>query len=116
MVSIAVVSIFLAAAAAGSGTNLVLLFSGLGGLSGLAALITVWINYRRGQQQAKVDDKSVAITELEKAVPGLGDIIEQWQAVVHQLQTDLSTTRLDLADCRSELEACRKRLEEIEGP
>lgn len=107
MVSIAVISIIFAAAA-GSGTNLVLLFSGLGGLSGLAALIAVWVNYKRGQQQSKVDDKSVAITELEKAVPGLGDIIEQWQAVVRQLQTDLANTRAELATCHA-------RLDEIEG-
>lgn len=106
MVSIVVISLLLAAA--GSGTNLVLAFAGLGGISGVAALVTVWVNYKRNNQTAKVENKSVAITELEKAVPGLGDIIEQWQAVVHQLQTDLSITR-------SDLDACRKRLEEIEG-
>lgn len=95
-------------AADSGGFNAVLLFSALGGLSGLAALATVYVNYRNNQRRAVVDDKSVAITELEKAVPGLGDIIEQWQAVVQQLQLDLSGTRADL-------EACRKRLSELEG-
>jgi hypothetical protein len=90
--------IILAASGVGSA---VLLFAALGGFTGLAALVTVYVNYKRDKQTAKTEDKSVAITELEKAVPGLGDIIEQWQAVVHQLQSDLTD--------------CRKRVAELEG-
>lgn len=106
MVFIAVASFLLAAT--GNGTNIFLLFAGLGGLSGIAALAKTFFDYHRGNQSAKVEDKSVAITELEKAVPGLGDIIEQWQAVVHQQQADKEQLRADLDDCR-------RRVAELEG-
>lgn len=113
---------------AASGADLVLLFSGLGGLSGLAALCMVWVNYRSNQRKAQVDDKSVAIIELEKAVPGLGEIIKEWQNVVHQLQADLAAektkteeTQRQLVEARHQLaialqalEDCRKRLGELE--
>jgi hypothetical protein len=96
---IAIVSLL----AASSATTAVQWFAGIGGLTGLAALVAVYLNYRRDKHAAKVEDKSVAITELEKAVPGLGDIIEQWQAVVHQLQDDKDALRHDLDDCRKRL-------------
>lgn len=99
MVFIAFISSLFAAGSTAS--NAILFFAGIGGLTGLAAIITVYVTYRRDRQTAKVEDKSVAITELEKAVPGLGDIIEQWQAVVHQLQSDLTD--------------CRQRVAELEG-
>lgn len=90
------------AATTDGGSNLVLLFSGLGGLSGLAALATVYITHKANQSRSKNDVKSVAITELEKAVPGLSEIIEQWQTVVHQLQTDLAECRGRLAELEKE--------------
>jgi uncharacterized lipoprotein YmbA len=107
VVSLAVIS-FLLAATNGSGTNLVLLFAGMGGFTGFAAGAAVIVNWVRNKQVAKVENKSVAITELEKAVPGLGDIIEQWQAVVHQLQSDL-------AECRESNVSLSKRVAELEG-
>lgn len=88
----------------GGGANIVLLFSALGGLSGIAAVLTVFVNYIANKRKAEVDDKSVAIIELEKAVPGMGDIIREWQNVVHHLQDDLLATRQELAECRRELE------------
>lgn len=91
-----------------SGSDFVIGFASLGGLAGLAALATVIVNWRSNKAKERIDVKSVAITELEKAVPGLGDIIEQWQSIVHQLQADLSAAR-------SDLEICRKRLSELEG-
>ena len=89
-------------AATDGGTSLALLLSGMGGLSGLAALATVYITYRANQSRSKTEGKSVAITELEKAVPGLSEIIEQWQTVVHQLQTDLVECRGRLAELERE--------------
>lgn len=93
---------------AAGGSDLVLLFSALGGLSGVAAIATVWVQHRNNKAKVVVDYKSVAISELEKAVPGMGEIIEQWQGIVHQLQADLATAKSDLADCR-------KRVAELEG-
>lgn len=98
----AVVSILLAATDGGS--NLILLFAGAGGLTGLAALATVFITHRANSKKALVDDKSVAITELEKAVPGMGDIIKEWQNIVHQLQADLIVARAEIADLRKQIE------------
>lgn len=99
-------------AATGGGSDLVLLFSALGGLSGLAALASVFVNYRSGQRKAKQDDKSVAIIELEKAVPGMGEIIEYWQGIVHQLQADLEANRRENASLREELTQTRIELAE----
>jgi chromosome segregation ATPase len=96
--------------AAASGSELVLLFSGLGGLSGLAALAMVWVNYRSNARKAEVDDKSVAIIELEKAVPGLGEIIKEWQSVVHQLQADLAAEKVKTAEQQIKLEAAEQQL------
>lgn len=101
--------------AAAGGSNLVLLFSGLGGLSGLAALATVYVNFRNGTKKAQQDDKSVAIVELEKAVPGLGDIIREWQAVVHQLQADLTNSKQEVASLRAELAICRAEVAVLGG-
>ena len=118
---LATIGLLFAAAAADGGTNLVLLFSALGGLSGLAALAMVWVNWRANQRKADTDDKSVAIVELEKAVPGLGEIIKEWQAVVHQLQADLAAEKAkneemhrQLAQAQLELEECRRRIIELE--
>jgi hypothetical protein len=86
-----------------SGTDLVLLFSALGGLSGIAAIFTVYITHRANTKRAVVDDKSVAITELEKAVPGMGDIIKEWQNIVHHLQEELVSKNHELADAKREL-------------
>jgi hypothetical protein len=97
-------------AASSGGSDLVLLFSALGGLSGLAALASVFVNYRSGQRKAQQDDKSVAIIELEKAVPGMGEIIEYWQGIVHQLQTDLEASRREYAASRAEIAALREEL------
>lgn len=91
-----------------SGSDIVVGFAGIGGLAGLAAIATVYVTWRKDRQQAAVDVKSVAITEIEKAVPGLGDIIKEWQAIVHQLQSDLTATRADLDDCRHEVSELRK--------
>lgn len=125
----------LAVAGSGDSTNLVLLFSALGGLSGVAALATVFVNWRFNQRKAEQEDKSVAIIELEKAVPGLGNIIREWQSVVHQLQDDLLSAKSDLAEAKNrsirldeeleltrnvlaetqqELADCRLRLTELE--
>lgn len=103
--------LFVSMLAATSGSNLVLVFSGLGGLSGLAALATVFLNYKNGQRKSVQDDKSVAIVELEKAVPGLGEIIREWQNVVHQLQEDLTTLKKELQECQADLAECRAELE-----
>jgi len=111
-----------------AGTDLVLLFSALGGLSGLAALATVFVNYKTQARKAVVDDKSVAIIELEKAVPGLSEIIKEWQAVVHQLQADLATEKVKSVELQRQLqeaqhqlsialqalEDCRDRITELE--
>lgn len=89
-------------AAEGSGANIVLLFSALGGLSGLAAVLTVYITHRANTKKAVQDDKSVAITELEKAVPGMGEIIKEWQNIVHHLQDENVRLKTELHDCREE--------------
>lgn len=98
---------------AASLSSVVLGMAALGGFAGLAALAKVVVDWRRDLAQERVDAKSVAITELEKAVPGLSEIIEQWQIVVHQLQTDLTLTRAELATTRSDLDLCRKELNEL---
>lgn len=93
-----------------AGTDLVLVFSALGGLSGLAALATVFVNYRANSRKAVVDDKSVAIIELEKAVPGLSEIIKEWQAVVHQLQADLAAEKVKSAELQRQLNEAKTQL------
>lgn len=91
-------------AAEGSGANIVLLFSALGGLSGLAAVLTVFITHRANTKKAVQDDKSVAITELEKAVPGMGEIIKEWQNIVHHLQDENVRLKTELFACKGELD------------
>lgn len=81
-----------------SGGDIVLLFSALGGLSGVAAVLTVFVNHRANVKKAKRDDKSVAIRELEKAVPGMGDIIKEWQNIVHHLQEELIAAKKEAHD------------------
>lgn len=105
--------VFFPLLAAIGGSDLVLLFSGLGGLSGLAALATVFVNHKAGIKKAEQDDKSVAIVELEKAVPGLGEIIREWQGVVHQLQEDHATTKKELEFSKSETSEYRKDNREL---
>ena len=70
------------------GEDIILFFSAIGGLSGIAAVLTVFVTHRANIKRAKVEDKSVAITELEKAVPGMGDIIKEWQRIVLHLQEE----------------------------
>ena len=70
------------------GADIILFFSAIGGLSGIAAVLTVFVTHRANIKRAKVEDKSVAITELEKAVPGMGDIIKEWQRIVLHLQEE----------------------------
>jgi predicted RNase H-like nuclease (RuvC/YqgF family) len=88
---ISLVASFLAVS--GGGADIVLFFSALGGLSGIAAVLTVYVTHRANLKKATVDDKSVAITELEKAVPGMGDIIKEWQNIVHHLQEELHAAK-----------------------
>jgi len=95
--------------AASSGSQLVLVFSAAGGLSGLAALLSVWVTRRANSKKAIVEDKSVAILELEKAVPGLGEIIKVWQEALYRVQDELVQTRADLAECRSRVEELEAR-------
>lgn len=71
-----------------AGSDIILFFSAIGGLSGIAAVLTVFVTHRANLKRAKVEDKSVAITELEKAVPGMGDIIKEWQRIVLHLQEE----------------------------
>ena len=97
----------------GGGADLVLLFSALGGLSGIAAVLTVFVNHRANIKKAKRDDKSVAIKELEKAVPGMGDIIKEWQNIVHHLQEELITSKIETAEAKAENKALHKELEEL---
>lgn len=85
------------------GADFVLLLSALGGLSGLAAVLTVFVNHKANTKRAKIEDKSVAITELEKAVPGMGDVIKVWQDVVHHLQEENSDLRVKLTMCENDL-------------
>ena len=99
----AILSLVAMLAASSGGADLVLLFSALGGLSGLAAVLTVYVTHRANLKKAVVEDKSVAITELEKAVPGMGDIIKEWQNIVHHLQEELVTSKHELADAKREL-------------
>lgn len=107
------VAIILATAifAAASGTNLVLLFSGLGGLSGLAAIATVYITHKANSKKADVEYKSVAIIELEKAIPGMGDIAKFWQELVVHLQADNISIREEILTIKGELEECRKEVQ-----
>lgn len=79
--------------AAGGTSGVVQIVSILGGLSGIAALVSAFASWRSGARKANVDDKTVAITEIETAIPGMGAIIEQWQAIVKQLQSDLANCR-----------------------
>lgn len=101
MAVLSIISILLAAT--GGGSDFIVLFAGAGGLTGLAALATVYITHRANAKKALVDDKSVAITELEKAVPGMGDIIKEWQNIVHQLQSDLIIARTENESLRKQL-------------
>lgn len=111
MVLFAIYGIVLAAV---GGSQLVILFSGAGFLSGLAAIATVYVTHRRNNQEGKVEDKSVAITELEKAVPGMGEIIQNWTDLVHSLQGELASCKAELLQCKIELAACRVRVEGLE--
>lgn len=94
-------------AASGGGADIVLLLSALGGLSGVAAIISVFVTHRANTRKAATEDKSVAITELEKAVPGMGAIIQEWQTIVRHLQQELGDTKEALHDCKQELEEGR---------
>lgn len=104
----------LAAGESAGGADLVLLFSALGGLSGIAAIFTVYVTHRSNVKKAVVEDKSVAITELEKAVPGMGDIIKEWQNIVHHLQEELVTSKQESADAKRELAEYKAREESEE--
>lgn len=114
MVFLAAVGLALLAAAGGGLSQIVTLFAGAGFLSGLAGLIAVYVTHRRNLQEGKIENKSVAITELEKAVPGMGEIIQNWTELVHSLQGELALCRADLAACRAELLTTKLRVEELE--
>jgi hypothetical protein len=89
-------------AAAGGFTNLVLLLTAIGGSSGIGWLASAYVQHWQNKRKAVVDNRSVAITELEKAVPGMADIIKEWQNIVQQLHTDLNASRKALEDCYAE--------------
>jgi SMC interacting uncharacterized protein involved in chromosome segregation len=95
------------------GADIVLLFSALGGLSGIAAVATVFVNHRANVKRARRDDKSVAIKELEKAVPGMGDIIKEWQNIVHHLQEELMASKVETAEVKRENAELRKENEQL---
>lgn len=99
-------------AAEGGGADIVLLFSALGGLSGIAAAIGVFVTHQANKRRAEVDDKSVAITELEKAVPGMGDIIKEWQNIVHHLQEELIAKGVDNAALKAEIAEHKRKVNE----
>jgi hypothetical protein len=88
--------------AASGGTNFVQVLTALGALSGVAAFIGVFVQLWTNSRKAKVDTKTVAITELEKAVPGMGTIIEQWQRIVDRLQAENNDLRKRVAELEAE--------------
>lgn len=91
--------------------GVIVTLSALGGLSGVAALLMVFVNWKSNQKKAKQDDRSVAITELEKAVPGLSEIIKEWQGVVQRLQKDLADQMTANAVLKKQYEALESRFE-----
>ena len=102
-------------AANGDGSSFVLLFVALGGFSGFAALAMVFVNHKANKNKAVVDVKSVAITELEKGIPGMGDIFTYWQDVVHSQQDQINGLKEDLRKCTDELQKCADRVKELES-
>lgn len=77
---------------------------GLAGAGGLGGVVTTWIKDRR---DAEVGERSVAIVELEKAVPGLGEVIAQLRA-----QTVSQAGRIDEQD--REIDRLRRRVTTLE--
>lgn len=96
---LALVSSFVAAS---GGVNFVQVLTAFGALSGVAAFIGVFVQLWTSSRKAKQDDKTVAITELEKAVPGMGTIIEQWQRIVDRLQTENNDLRKRVVELEAE--------------
>jgi hypothetical protein len=88
--------------AASGGASFVQVLTALGALSGVAAFIGVFVQLWTNSRKAKVDTKTVAITELEKAVPGMGTIIEQWQRIVDRLQSENNDLRKRVAELEAE--------------
>lgn len=103
----AFVTVFLAASGA---LTFVQVLSVLGGLSGLAAVIGAIASWRYNSRKTKQEDKSVAITELEKALPGLGTIVEHWEQFGEKmreentaLQTENAALRVRIAELEARL-------------
>lgn len=97
----------LVGAAGGSLPTAALIFAAFGGFSGVAAILTVYFNHKAANKKAEVEEKSVAIEEIEKVIPGMGEIIQQWQGIVDQL-------RVENARLSSEAATLRQRIAELE--
>jgi len=99
---------------------LILLVAIIGG-GGLAAIGGVVVTYLKNRTDAVVDERSVTIAEIEKAMPGLGDIITQlraqnaWQQAEmdrlkdrnHQLVGEVANLERRVADLEAELANAR---------
>lgn len=104
-------ALFTSVLASSGASSFVQILSVVGGLSGVAAVITAIATWRSGDRKSKQEDKTVAISELEKAVPGMGTIIAQWQTLVQQLQADKDALRAERDALRDERDELRAELE-----
>lgn len=86
------------------------IFGSIGGGLGVAALISQYIAHRSTKSAIIVAEKSVAIDEIERIIPGMGEIISEWRAMVGQLQTENEHLREEISALRDEIDRLRKEL------
>ena len=91
-------------------TTIIFVLAAVGGGTGLAAMGGQIVQYRSEKAKHVVDERSVAVDEIEKVIPGMGEIIKEWRAMVGQLQIENENLRHEIAALRGEIDRLRSQL------
>lgn len=81
---------------------IILAIGAIVGAGGIGGVITQW---RKDKAEAETGERSVAIVELEKAVPGLGEVITQLRAQNKAQADQIAEQGFELARLRTRVNA-----------
>ena len=91
-------------------STVVIILAAIGGGSGLAAIGGQFVQYRTNTGKQIVDERSVAVDEIEKVIPGMGEIIQEWRAMALQHQIENENLRAEIVALRGEIDRLRSQL------
>lgn len=91
---------------------IVLAIGAIVGAGGIGGVITQW---RKDKAEAETGERSVAIVELEKAVPGLGEVITQLRAQNKAQADQLAEQGFELARLRASVTDLQRELSTLKG-